>query len=65
MLFPCCKCVTNKYIYKKIIFQSYGVDVERIPSSQMQSTVDEYCAKHNMMFCHSFDDHRVIAGHAR
>ena len=45
------------------IIRSYGVDVEKLPSSEMMARVDRCVAEEGMEFMHPFDDPRLIAGH--
>ena len=45
------------------VINSYGVDVEKLPSSEMMSRVDRCVADEGMVFMHPFDDALLIAGH--
>lgn len=42
----------------------YGVEVETMPASELQSTVDRYVTEQGMVYLHPFDDPSLIAGHA-
>ncbi|XP_074644828.1 L-threonine dehydratase catabolic TdcB-like isoform X2 [Tubulanus polymorphus] len=46
------------------VIESYGVKVERYPTAQLQSKIDEYVKSEGMFFCHSFDDPYLIHGHS-
>ncbi|ELU11896.1 hypothetical protein CAPTEDRAFT_152146 [Capitella teleta] len=46
------------------VIESFGVPTERWPSAELPGKIQEYVEKKNMLFCHSFDDVRLIAGHA-
>ena len=52
-------------LWSEICLQSYGVDVERYPSSEMQAAVERHEKDDNMLYLHSFDDINLIRGHAR
>jgi len=41
------------------------VQVERMPTSALQDTVDRHVAEDGMHFLHPFDDLHLIAGYAR
>ena len=45
--------------------QSFGVKVERIPTSEIQDAVDLHVAEDGMHFLHPFDDLHLISGFAR
>ena len=45
--------------------QSFGVDVERVPTSGLMDVVNRCVREDNMTFLHSYDDMDLIAGHAR
>ena len=45
------------------VIRSYGVDVEKLPSSEMMSRVNRCVADEDMVFMHPFDDALLIAGH--
>lgn len=47
------------------LFQSYGVDVEPVPAAQLEEMVYKHVNEDNMVYLHSFDDVKLIAGHAR
>ncbi|KAI4802968.1 hypothetical protein KUCAC02_006533 [Chaenocephalus aceratus] len=46
------------------LIQSFGVEVERVPTSCMMDVVTRCVQEDNMTFLHSFDDLDLIAGHA-
>lgn len=46
------------------LIRSFGLEVERMPTSELQSTVDLYVAERGMVFMHPFDDLQLIAGYA-
>ena len=46
------------------LIRNYGVDVEMLPTSELQPTVDKYVAEQEMVFFHPFDDPHMIAGNA-
>ena len=45
--------------------QSFGVEVERVPTSSLMNVVNRCIQEDNMTFLHSYDDLDLIAGHAR
>lgn len=45
--------------------QSFGVEVERVPTSSLMSVVSRCVQEDDMTFLHSYDDLHLIAGHAR
>ena len=45
--------------------QSFGVEVERVPTSCLMNVVNRCVQVDNMTFLHSYDDLDLIAGHAR
>lgn len=45
--------------------QSFGVEVERVPTSCLMNVVNHCVQEDNMTFLHSYDDLDLIAGHAR
>ncbi|KAL3048449.1 hypothetical protein OYC64_007088 [Pagothenia borchgrevinki] len=49
---------------RSILIQSFGVEVERVPTSCMMDVVTRCVQEDNMTFLHSFDDLDLIAGHA-
>ncbi|KAK5602556.1 hypothetical protein CRENBAI_008996 [Crenichthys baileyi] len=49
---------------RAILIQSFGVEVERVPTSSMMSVVNRCVQEDNMTFLHSYDDLDLIAGHA-
>lgn len=46
------------------LIESFGVQVERMPTSALQNTVDRHVAEDGMYFLHPFDDLHLIAGYA-
>ncbi|KAK2858851.1 hypothetical protein Q5P01_003471 [Channa striata] len=46
------------------LIQSFGVEVERVPSSSVLNAVNRCIQEDKMTFLHSFDDLDLIAGHA-
>ncbi|MEQ2159848.1 hypothetical protein GOODEAATRI_027462 [Goodea atripinnis] len=50
---------------RAILIQSFGVEVERVPTSSVMSVVNRCVQEDNMTFLHSYDDLDLIAGHAR
>ncbi|KAM9327510.1 L-threonine dehydratase catabolic TdcB-like isoform 1-T2 [Pholidichthys leucotaenia] len=46
------------------LIQSFGVDVERVPTSCLMNVVNRCVQEENMTFLHSYDDLDLIAGHA-
>ncbi|XP_041833779.1 L-threonine dehydratase biosynthetic IlvA isoform X1 [Melanotaenia boesemani] len=49
---------------KSILIQSFGVEVERVPTSCLMNVVNRCVQDDNMTFLHSYDDLDLIAGHA-
>ncbi|KAG7454408.1 hypothetical protein MATL_G00259370 [Megalops atlanticus] len=49
---------------RSILIQSFGVDVERVPTSSLMNVVNRCVREENMTFLHSYDDADLIAGHA-
>ncbi|KAM4711685.1 L-threonine ammonia-lyase-like isoform 1-T1 [Anableps anableps] len=49
---------------RAILVQSFGVEVERVPTSSLMSVVNRCVQEDNMTFLHSYDDLDLIAGHA-
>ena len=45
------------------LIRSYGVEVDMVPTSELQVIVDKYVAEQGMIFMHPFDDPHLIAGH--
>ena len=45
--------------------QSFGVEVERVPTSCLMNVVNRCVQEDNMTFLHSYDDLDLITGHAR
>lgn len=46
------------------LMESYGATVERMPTSELQPTVDRHVKEEGMHYLHPFDDLDLIAGHA-
>ncbi|XP_061663926.1 L-threonine ammonia-lyase-like [Syngnathoides biaculeatus] len=46
------------------LIQSFGVDVERVPTSCLMDAVNRCVQNDDMSFLHSYDDLDLIAGHA-
>ncbi|KAI1882225.1 hypothetical protein AGOR_G00248500 [Albula goreensis] len=51
-------------ISRSVLIQSYGVEVERVPTSSLMTVVNRCVKQENMTFLHSYDDFDLIAGHA-
>ncbi|XP_012680644.1 L-threonine dehydratase catabolic TdcB [Clupea harengus] len=51
-------------VSRSILIQSFGVDVERVPTSGLMDVVNRCVREDNMTFLHSYDDMDLIAGHA-
>ncbi|KAM6985430.1 L-threonine ammonia-lyase-like [Aplochiton taeniatus] len=49
---------------RSILIQSFGADVERVPTSFLMNVVNRCVQEDNMTFLHSYDDLDLIAGHA-
>uniref|UniRef100_A0A3B4XSZ0 L-serine deaminase n=1 Tax=Seriola lalandi dorsalis TaxID=1841481 RepID=A0A3B4XSZ0_SERLL len=49
---------------RSILIQSFGVEVERVPTSSLMNVVNRCVQEDNMTFLHSYDDLDLIAGHA-
>uniref|UniRef100_A0A3B4UFC2 L-serine deaminase n=1 Tax=Seriola dumerili TaxID=41447 RepID=A0A3B4UFC2_SERDU len=49
---------------RSILIQSFGVEVERVPTSSLMNVVNSCVQEDNMTFLHSYDDLDLIAGHA-
>lgn len=49
---------------RELLIKSYGLEVERMPTSELQPTVDRYVAERGMVCMHPFDDPHLIAGYA-
>ncbi|XP_076448691.1 L-threonine ammonia-lyase-like [Babylonia areolata] len=45
------------------LIKSMGVRVEQCPTSEIQSTVDQLVREEGCIYCHSFDDRRLIAAY--
>ncbi|KAL5013260.1 hypothetical protein ScPMuIL_007530 [Solemya velum] len=42
--------------------KNYGVDVKRVPLSELQSVMERYVEEEDYVICHSLDDRNFIAG---
>ncbi|XP_033845815.1 L-threonine dehydratase catabolic TdcB [Periophthalmus magnuspinnatus] len=51
-------------VSRSILIQSFGVDVERVPTPCLMNVVNRCVQEENMTFLHSYDDRDLIAGHA-
>ncbi|XP_027127975.1 uncharacterized protein srr isoform X2 [Larimichthys crocea] len=51
-------------VSRSILIQSFGVEVERVPTSCLMNVVNRCIQEDNMTFLHSYDDLDLIAGHA-
>ncbi|XP_029969841.1 uncharacterized protein LOC115404577 [Salarias fasciatus] len=49
---------------RSTLIQSFGVEVERVPTSCLMSVVNRCVQEDNMTFLHSYDDLDLIAGHS-
>lgn len=49
---------------RESLIRRFGLEVERMPTSELQPTVDRYVAEKGMEFIHPFDDPLLIAGYA-
>ncbi|KAM4569799.1 phenylserine dehydratase-like isoform 2-T2 [Odontesthes bonariensis] len=49
---------------RSVLIQSFGVQVERVPTSRLMDVVDRCVQEDNMTFLHSYDDLDLITGHA-
>ncbi|KAM7378059.1 hypothetical protein PAMA_013115 [Pampus argenteus] len=49
---------------RSILIQSFGVDVERVPTTCLMNVVNQCIQVDNMTLLHSYDDLDLIAGHA-
>ncbi|KAJ8373743.1 hypothetical protein SKAU_G00043230 [Synaphobranchus kaupii] len=49
---------------RSVLIQSFGVEVERVPTSSLMDVVNRCVQQENMTFLHSYDDVDLIAGHA-
>ncbi|KAM6962322.1 L-threonine ammonia-lyase-like [Tautogolabrus adspersus] len=49
---------------RSILIQSFGLEVERVPTSCLMNVVNRCVQEDNMTFLHSYDDLDLIAGHA-
>nr|XP_054762059.1 L-threonine dehydratase catabolic TdcB-like [Lytechinus pictus] len=45
------------------IMRSYGTEVERVPTRELQPRVDGYVTNEGMHYLHPFDDFNLICGH--
>ncbi|CAJ1054422.1 L-threonine dehydratase catabolic TdcB [Xyrichtys novacula] len=51
-------------VSRSTLIQSFGVEVERVPTSSLMSVVNRCVQEDSMTFLHSYDDLDLIAGHA-
>ncbi|KAL2102523.1 hypothetical protein ACEWY4_001691 [Coilia grayii] len=51
-------------VSRSALIQSFGVDVERVPTTALMDVVNRCVCEDNMTFLHSYDDMDLIAGHA-
>ncbi|KAK0130697.1 Phenylserine dehydratase [Merluccius polli] len=49
---------------RSTLIQSFGVEVERVPTSRLMDVVNHCVQNDHMIFLHSYDDLDLIAGHA-
>ncbi|XP_035257281.1 L-threonine ammonia-lyase isoform X2 [Anguilla anguilla] len=49
---------------RSVLIQSFGVEVERVPTSRLVEVVNRCVRQENMTFLHPHDDVDLIAGHA-
>ncbi|XP_057711590.1 L-threonine dehydratase catabolic TdcB isoform X2 [Corythoichthys intestinalis] len=49
---------------RSVLIQSFGIDVERVPTSCLMNVVNRCVQDEDMTFLHSYDDLDLIAGHA-
>ncbi|XP_028307102.1 uncharacterized protein LOC114465926 isoform X2 [Gouania willdenowi] len=49
---------------RSVLIQSFGVEVERVPTQCLMDVVNRCVQQDNMTFLHSYDDLDLIAGHA-
>ncbi|XP_077356415.1 L-threonine dehydratase catabolic TdcB-like [Festucalex cinctus] len=49
---------------RSVLIQSFGVGVERVPTSCLMNVVNRCVQEDDMTFLHSYDDLDLIAGHA-
>ncbi|XP_061523857.1 L-threonine dehydratase catabolic TdcB-like [Phycodurus eques] len=54
----------NAPMSRSVLIQSFGVDVERVPTSCLMDVVNRCVKDDDMTFLHSYDDLDLIAGHA-
>ncbi|XP_060886182.1 L-threonine ammonia-lyase [Labrus mixtus] len=51
-------------VSRSVLIQSFGLEVERVPTSCLMNVVNRCVQEDNMTFLHSYDDLDLIAGHA-
>ncbi|XP_072530322.1 L-threonine ammonia-lyase [Salminus brasiliensis] len=51
-------------ISRSLLIQSFGIEVERVPTPCLMDVVNRCVQEDNMTFLHSFNDPDLIAGHA-
>ncbi|XP_030630670.1 uncharacterized protein LOC115812291 [Chanos chanos] len=49
---------------RSVLIKSFGVEVERVPTSNLMNVVNRCVREENMTLLHSYDDLDLIAGHA-
>uniref|UniRef100_A0A8C8DHR5 L-serine deaminase n=1 Tax=Oryzias sinensis TaxID=183150 RepID=A0A8C8DHR5_9TELE len=49
---------------RSVLIESFGAEVERVPTSGLMTAVQRCVREENMTFLHSYDDLDLIAGHA-
>ncbi|XP_063073292.1 L-threonine ammonia-lyase [Engraulis encrasicolus] len=49
---------------RSVLIQSFGVEVERVPTTGLMEVVNRCVREDDMTFLHSYDDMDLIAGHA-
>uniref|UniRef100_A0A8B9HW32 L-serine deaminase n=1 Tax=Astyanax mexicanus TaxID=7994 RepID=A0A8B9HW32_ASTMX len=52
-------------ISRSLLIQSFGIEVERVPTPRLLDVVNHCVQEENMTFMHSFNDPDLITGHAR
>lgn len=48
---------------REVLIRSFGLEVERFPTSELQQTIDKYVAERGMVFMDPIDDLNLIAGY--
>ncbi|PFX13203.1 uncharacterized protein LOC111346337 [Stylophora pistillata] len=63
--FPASLCMPETAPINRVkLIESFGVKVERMPTSELQNVVDRHVAEDGMHFLHPFDDLHLISGFA-